>query len=167
MATISRKGNIIHTIGELPAIGKTAPDFSLVAQDLSEKTLEDFAGKRKILNIFPSLDTPVCAQSVRQFYKLAENIPNLVVLNISMDLPFAAGRFCAAEGIKNSMTLSTFRSNFPKDYGLVIIDSPLKGLCSRAVILLDEENRVLYTEQVSEISQEPDYTSLINMLSHN
>lgn len=162
MTTITFKGKTIHTVGELPAVGKKVPDFTLTAQDLSEKSLQDYKGKKIILNIFPSFDTPVCAKSVREFFKRTESIPNLVVLNVSMDLPFAASKFCAAEGIKNTVTLSAFRSPFPKDYGVLITDGPLKGLCSRATLLLDENNQVIYHEQVPEIAQEPNYDAIIS-----
>ena len=157
MARITLKGNPIQTSGTLPSVGSKAKDFKLAKQDLSEATLESFAGKKKILNIFPSLDTAVCAKSVKQFYERAGTRKDLVVLNISADLPFAAKRFCSVEGIENVVTLSTLRSSFPDDYGLRIIDGPLAGLCSRCVIVLDENNKVLATEQVPEIAQEPDY----------
>lgn len=156
MSTITFKGNPIHTSGSLPAVGTQAPDFSLVARDLSEKTLADFPGQR-VLNIFPSLDTGVCATSVRTFNQKAASRPGTVVLNISMDLPFASGRFCAAEGIENAVTLSAFRSNFADAFGLKMVDGPLKGLCSRAVLVLDASGKVVYHEQVPEIVQEPNY----------
>ena len=157
MATTAFKGTPVHTNGDLPATGEAAPDFELVGVDLGSKTLKDFAGKKKILNVFPSLDTAVCATSVRTFHQKAASKPGLVVLNISADLPFASKRFCGAEGIENATTLSTFRSDFPRKYGLEISTGPLKGLCSRAVIVLDENDEVVYTEQVPEITQEPDY----------
>ena len=157
MARISLKGNPINTSGELPSIGSPVKDFELVKQDLSTATLASFSGKKKILNVFPSIDTAVCAASVKKFFARAKDKPNLVVLNISADLPFAAKRFCGAEGVETAITLSTFRSRFADDYGLKIVDGPLSGLCSRAVIVLDENNRVLQTEQVPEITQEPDY----------
>lgn len=161
MAQISLKGVPVHTSGNLPAKGSTAPEFTLVKSDLSEAYLKDFAGKKKILNIFPSIDTGTCAKSVREFHKHASQVPNTVILNISADLPFAQKRFCGAEGIENAITLSTFRSSFATDYGLRMQDGPLAGLCSRAVIVLDESNRVLYTEQVSEIVNEPNYESAL------
>ncbi len=157
MAEITLKGNKIHTVGELPPVGKTVPFFTLVGQDLSEKTLADFKGKKKILNIFPSIDTTVCGASVKEFTKQNEKKPDIYILNISKDLPFAQVRFCKIEEIKNVITLSAFRSNFPEDYGVCIADGPLKGLCARAVIVLDEDNKVLYHELVPEITQEPNY----------
>ena len=164
MATITLKGNEIHTNGELPAVGSEAKDFVLVKTDLSEITLASFVGKKKVLNIFPSLDTPTCAASVRNFNKEAADLPNTVVLNISADLPFAQARFCGAEGITNAETASTFRSTFAQDYGLEIIDGPLAGLCSRVVIVLDENNKIIYTQQVAEIVDEPNYTEALTIL---
>jgi len=161
MARITLKGNPINTSGNLPAVGSQAKDFNLVRQDLSTATLATFAGKKKILNVYPSIDTPVCAASVKKFHEQAAKMATLVVLNISADLPFAAKRFCGSEGIENATTLSTFRSSFAKDYGLDIVDGPLAGLCSRSVLVLDENNRVLYTEQVPEIAQEPDYAKAL------
>ncbi|HZM17595.1 MAG TPA: thiol peroxidase [Candidatus Krumholzibacteria bacterium] len=157
MARITLKGNPIHTSGELPAIGSQAKEFDLVKQDLSTATLASFSGKKKVLNIYVSVDTSICATSVKKFFERARTKPNLVVLNISADLPFAAKRFCGSEGVENAITLSTFRSRFADDYGLKITDGPLTGLCSRAIVVLDENNRVLHTEQVPEIGQEPDY----------
>lgn len=164
MAQITLKGNAINTSGDLPGVGTSAMDFTLVKNDLSEVTLDSYSGKKKVLNIFPSLDTPTCATSVRTFNKEASDLGNVAVLNISYDLPFAHGRFCAAEGIESVDTLSTFRSTFAADYKLDIIDGPLKGLCSRAIIVLDEHNKVLYTEQVPEIADEPKYESAIKSL---
>ncbi len=163
MAEITLKGNSIHTNGELPANGSTAPAFSLADTTLADKGLGDYAGK-KVLNIFPSLDTPVCAVSIRQFNQRAAGRDGVTVLNISADLPFAHGRFCAAEGIDNAVSLSTMRSSFARDYGLEIVDGPLKGLCSRAVLVLDESNTVIYGEQVPEIAQEPDYEAALAAL---
>jgi len=163
MAIITLKGNEIRTVGELPAVGSTAPEFRLVKKDLGEAGLSDFAGV-KLMNIFPSLDTPVCAMSVRRFNERAASRPGVSVLNISADLPFAHGRFCAAEGIENAVTLSTFRSTFAKDYGVEIPEGPLAGLCSRAVIVLDGEDRVVYAQQVPEITQEPDYEAALAAL---
>ena len=157
MARITHKGNPIHTSGNLPSVGSRLKDFRLVKQDLSEATLEAFAGKKKILNIFASLDTSVCATSVKKFADKVARHPNAVVLNISQDLPFAAKRFCSVEGIENAVTLSTFRSSFPDDYGLRITEGALAGLCSRCVIVADENSKVLHAEQVPEIAQEPDY----------
>jgi thiol peroxidase len=156
MATITFKGNPIHTSGELPAVGSTAPDFSLVKTNLAEAKLSSYQGK-KILNIFPSIDTPVCATSLRKFHEQAAKLSGVTVLNISADLPFAYTRFCAAEGIANAEGLSTFRSDFAAQYGVKMVDGPLAGLLSRAVLVLDERNKVIHAEQVPEIAQEPNY----------
>ena len=164
MARITLKGNPIHTSGNLPGVGSKAKDFKLIKQDLSEATLEAFAGKKKVLNVFASIDTSVCAKSVKQFFERAGTRKDVVVLNISADLPFATKRFCAVEGIENAVTLSTLRSTFPDDYGLRIVDGPLAGLCSRCVLVLDEGNKVIYTEQVPEIGQEPDYAKALGAL---
>lgn len=165
MANITFKGNPVHTSGELPEKGAVAPDFTLVKNDLSEVKLSDFKGKNVVLNIFPSLDTGVCAASVRRFNKEATALDNTVVLGISADLPFAAGRFCSAEGIANVITLSTFRDHsFGKDYGLLLIDGPLNGLLARAVVVVNPEGKVVYKELVPEIAQEPDYHSAINSI---
>ena len=164
MATITLKGNAVHTSGTLPAVRSTAPNFKLVRNDLSEVSLENFAGKFKVLNIFPSVDTGTCAASVRNFNKEAANLKNAVVLNISADLPFAQARFCGAEGIKNCETLSSFRANFGKEWGLAIQDSPLAGLLSRAVVVLSPDNKVLYTEQVGEIVDEPNYAAALKSI---
>jgi thiol peroxidase len=163
MSTITFKGNPIHTSGSLPAVGTTAPDFSLVGADLAEKKLSGFTGK-KVLNIFPSIDTGVCATSVRTFNKKAAGMAGVAVLNISMDLPFAAKRFCAAEGIEGAVTLSAFRSNFAEAYGLKMVDGPLAGLCSRSVIVVNEAGKVVYAEQVPEIAQEPNYDAALAAL---
>jgi thiol peroxidase len=164
MATITLKGNPIHTSGTIPAPGSRAPDFKLVKNDLSEATLDAYRGKKKVLNIFPSIDTPTCATSVRKFNQEAAALPNVAVLNVSVDLPFAQKRFCGTEGIAKAETLSAFRSGFAKDYGLQITDGPLAGLCSRAVVVLDEENRVLHSEQVGEIADEPNYAAALAKL---
>lgn len=164
MATITLKGNEIHTSGKLPETGNKAADFNLVAGDLSEKTLQAYAGKRKVLNIVPSLDTGVCAASARKFNELASKMDNTVVLVVSDDLPFAQGRFCEVEGLKNVEALSSFRSDFGSVYGLEIVDGPLKGLNSRAVVVLDENDNVVYTEQVPEIVQEPNYEKALEAL---
>ena len=164
MAQITLKGNVINTVGQLPKVGEQAPGFVLVKNDLSEVTLETYIGKIKILSIFPSLDTPVCARSVRVFNRNATELKDVVVLNISMDLPFAQSRFCAAEGIDHVEVLSAFRSSFARDYHLEISDGPLKGLCSRAIIVLDQNNKILYTQQVPEIGQEPDYQNALQSL---
>ncbi|MBU52813.1 MAG: lipid hydroperoxide peroxidase [Deltaproteobacteria bacterium] len=165
MAEITLKGNAIHTSGNLPEVGSASPAFTLVGTDLAEASLETYAGKKKVLNIFPSIDTGVCAQSVRTFNEKAAGLDGTVVLNISADLPFAQKRFCGAEGIENTLSLSTFRSGFAKDFGLEITDGPLAGLCSRAVIVLDADNKVVYTEQVPEIGQEPDYEKALAALA--
>ncbi|WP_298646844.1 thiol peroxidase [uncultured Proteiniphilum sp.] len=165
MADITFKGNPVHTSGELPEKGTAAPDFTLVKSDLSEARLSDFKGKYIVLNIFPSLDTGVCAASVRRFNKEAASLENTVVLGISADLPFAAGRFCSAEGIENVVTLSCFRNkSFGEDYGLLMTDGPLKGLLARAVVIVNPEGKVVHTELVPEIAQEPDYHSAINSI---
>ncbi|MHC5011482.1 MAG: thiol peroxidase [Planctomycetota bacterium] len=165
MATITLKGNPFQTSGTLPAVGSTAPDFDLVRQDLSAANLATFAGLKKVLNVFPSVDTPVCAVSLKTFNEKAASVAGVVVLNVSADLPFAFKRFCGAEGIEGAETLSTFRSAFAKDYGLEIVDGPLAGLCSRAVLVLDEDDKVVYTEQVPEIGQEPNYDAALGALS--
>lgn len=162
MSTITLKGNECRTCGELPAVGSTAPELKLTKTDLQEVTLENYKGKKKILSIFPSVDTPVCATSIKTFTKLATELGNVVVLNISADLPFAQKRFCGSEGIEQAETLSTFRNSFGPNYGVEIIDGPLKGLCARAIVTLDENNKVLYTELVPEIADEPNYDAAIN-----
>jgi thiol peroxidase len=158
MATITLKGNPISTSGDLPAVGSTAPDFKLVAEDLSDVTLADFRGKRKILNIVPSLDTSVCATSARKFNERAKELRNCVVLMISADLPFASERFRTNEGLQDIITLSMMRSQqFARDYGVLMTSGPLAGLCARSVVVLDENDRVLYTHLVPELGREPDY----------
>jgi thiol peroxidase len=164
MSTITLKGNNINTAGTIPTTGETAPAFTLIANDLSEVTLDNYKGKRKILSIFPSVDTPTCATSVRSFNKNAAELNNTVVLNISADLPFAQKRFCGAEGIDKVATLSTYRSTFLNDYKLTITDGPLTGLASRVIIVLDENNKVLHSEQVSEIADEPNYQAALASL---
>lgn len=164
MASITLQGNPVQTSGQLPDKGSTAKNFKLVRNDLSEVSLENFAGKKKVLNIFPSVDTGTCASSVRKFNQEAAKLSDTVVLNISADLPFAQARFCGAEGIKNCETLSTFRSAFGTDWGLQIATSPLAGLLSRAVVTLSAENKVLYVEQVSEIVNEPNYEAALASL---
>lgn len=162
MAEIKFKGNPIHTSGNLPAVGSQAPDFKLTRPDLSEATLKTYAGKKKILNINPSLDTGVCAASARKFNVEAANLQNAVVLNISRDLPFAAKRFCGAEGLTNIEALSELRDrNFGKTYGVEMTDGPLAGLLSRAVVVIDENDKVAYVEQVPEITQEPNYDAAL------
>lgn len=162
MATITLGGNQIHTVGTLPAVGSRAPDFKLTGKDLADLSLKDFAGKKKILNIVPSLDTGVCAASARKFNQEAGNLKDTVVVIISADLPFAQSRFCESEGLKNVVHLSTMRSSFGKDYGVQIIDGPISGLMSRAVVVLDTNNKVVYTEQVPEIKTEPNYDAALN-----
>jgi thioredoxin-dependent peroxiredoxin len=164
MANINFKDYPAHTSGELPKVGAKAPNFNLVKNDLSQASLESFAGKNKILNIFPSIDTGVCASSVRKFNAESFKAPNTVVLNVSMDLPFAQKRFCGAEGITNVETLSGFRSSFGKDYGLIMIDTPLAGLYSRVVVVISPDDKVLYTEQVDEIGNEPSYEAALNSI---
>ncbi|MFY7813858.1 MAG: thiol peroxidase [Chryseobacterium taeanense] len=162
--TITLKGNEVHTIGTLPSLGTTIKDFALVDSGLHVKTLDNFKGKKKVFNIFPSIDTPTCASSARKFNEEASALHNTVVINVSKDLPFALGRFCAAEGLDNVETLSDFRSSFGDDYEVTITDSPMKGLLSRAVIVTDEDNKVVYTEQVSEIADEPNYEAALAAL---
>ena len=158
MAKITLKGNEINTSGELPVIGSSASNFSLIGTDLSAKTLNDFKGNKLVLNIFPSIDTGTCAASVRNFNKSAANLENTTVLCISRDLPFAQNRFCGAEGIENVVMLSDFNTGqFGKDYGLEITTGPLAGLNSRSVVVLDTDGKVVYTEQVAETTEEPNY----------
>ena len=164
MAQITLHGNQINSVGDLPEVGTTIKDFKLVDKSLEEKTLADFNGKRKILNIFPSIDTGICAASARAFNEKAGELDNTVVINVSKDLPFALERFCAAEGLSHVTNLSDFRSDFGNDYQVELQDSPMKGLLSRAVIVTDENNEILYTEQVPEIAQEPDYEKALSAL---
>lgn len=165
MATVTLKGNPIHTIGDLPAVGSKAPDFKLVDGDLKDVSLERFRGKRKVLNIVPSLDTPTCATSTRKFNETAGFLPNSVVLVISSDLPFASKRFCTTEGLKNVVPLSLMRSRqFAEDYGVLVTDGPLAGICARAVVVLDEADRVVHGQLVPEIAQEPDYAAALAAL---
>lgn len=165
MSKITLQGNPVNTAGELPTVGSKAPNFTLTKTDLSDVSLNDYKGKSIVLNIFPSIDTPTCATSVRHFNEKAAGIDNVVVLCVSADLPFALARFCGAEGIENVEPASSFRSNFGDDYQLTINDSPLKGLLSRAVVLIDADGKVAYTEQVSEIADEPNYDAVIKALS--
>lgn len=165
MAKITLKGNTIETIGKLPETGTKAPDFNLAATDLSDKSLAEYKGKKIILNIFPSLDTEVCALSVAKFNQEVENYDNAVVLCVSADLPFAHNRFCSTNGYTNVINLSNFRDeNFGQDYGVTITTSPMRGLLSRAVVVLDESGKVIYTEQVPEITQEPNYEKALEQL---
>ena len=163
MTSVLFKNQKVHTIGDLPKKGEHAPDFILVSQDLQDKSLEDFKGKKKLLNIVPSLDTGVCAKSFHTFYHKIGDNKDIVLLNISMDLPFAAARFCASESMPLAIALSAFRSSFPKDYGVLMTDGPLKGLLARAVIILDEMDRVIYQELVEEITKEPNYEGAVKI----
>lgn len=161
MATITFQGKPLHTSGELPAVGSKAPDFLLVNEKLKEVSLATFKGKKKILNIVPSLDTPTCAASTRRFNEEASDLPDTVVLAISADLPFAQCRFCTAERLKEVIPLSTFRSSFAEDYGVKLIDSILAGLTARAVLVIDENDTVIYTQLVGELAEEPDYDGVL------
>ena len=165
MATITLKGNEIHTCGDVPKAGSGAPGFSLTTGDLSEATLASFAGTRLVLNVFPSVDTGVCATSVRTFNEKAAALDNTKVLCISRDLPFAQGRFCGAEGIESVVMLSELRdTNFGNIYGVTIVDGPLASLLARAVVVIDETGKVLHSELVPEIAQEPDYAAALAVL---
>ena len=165
METVYFKGNACHTYGDLPAVGDKAPEFTLVTPELKEVHLSDFPGKKIVLNIFPSLDTPVCATSVRRFNAQAAEKKDAVVLCISADLPFAAGRFCTLECLKDVIPASAFRSpEFARDYGVELVDGPLKGLLTRAVLILDPDRKVIYRELVDEITNEPDYAAALRML---
>lgn len=165
MASITLGGNPIHTAGELPKVGTKLTDFELVKNDLSTATLSDFAGKKLVLNIFPSIDTGTCAASVRKFNEKAGNLENTKVLCISRDLPFAQKRFCGAEGLENVVNLSDFKEgSFGKTNGLEIVDGPLAGLHSRAIIVVDENGTITHTEQVDEIANEPNYEAALAVL---
>ncbi|MFZ2311700.1 MAG: thiol peroxidase [Methylobacter sp.] len=164
MATITFQGKPLHTCGELPAIGSTAPAFSLVNSALVDVTLATYAGKKKVLNIVPSLDTPTCAASTRKFNQKASHLDNTVVLVVSADLPFAQSRFCETEGLKDVIPLSTFRSSFANDYGVNIVDTFLAGLTARAIVVIDENDKVIYTQLVNEVANEPDYESALAVL---
>lgn len=165
MAQVYLKGNPVDTIGELPAIGTQAPDFTLTKTDLSNVRLNDFIGQSVVLNIFPSIDTPVCAMSVRHFNKEADNLENTAVLCISADLPFSHERFCEIEELDDVMALSVFRSpEFGTDYGVTISSGPLTGLLSRAIVIINPEGKIIYTEQVQEISQQPNYEKALQVL---
>ena len=165
MAEITLAGNTIHTVGELPSIGSTAPAFTLIDKGLFERTLDSFLGNKVVLNIFPSIDTDVCAMSVRRFNEEASKHLGTIMLCISADLPFALSRFCGAEGLENVVVLSSYRDKaFGDDYGVTITDGPLKGLLSRAVIILDEQGKIVYTQQVGEIGDEPDYDAALAKL---
>ncbi|WP_159566381.1 thiol peroxidase [Budvicia diplopodorum] len=163
--TVQLKGNPLSVAGQLPKAGDKAKPFTLLAKDLSDASLSDYAGKRKVLNIFPSVDTGVCATSVRTFNQLVGSVKNTVVLCISADLPFAQARFCGAEGLDHVVMLSTFRgTDFKKDYGVEMLDGPLKGLNARAVVVLDEHDKVIYSELVKEIATEPNYDAALASL---
>ena len=165
MSQINFKGNPIHTSGNLPEIGQKAQDFKLVKADLSEASLADYKGQKLVMNIFPSIDTGICAMSARQFNQVAGDLENTKVLCISRDLPFAQKRFCGAEGLESVEMLSDFATgDFGKDYGLLMTDGPLKNLESRVVIVLNEDHEVVYTEQVPEITQEPNYEAALAAL---
>lgn len=164
MSTIRFHGEPANTVGELPAVGSAAPAFALTAADLSDLTSESLAGKRVVLNIFPSIDTGVCAASVREFNKRAASLDNTAVVCVSADLPFAASRFCAAEGIDDVLVGSSFRSSFGKDYGVTLVDTPLAGLLARAVVVLDAEGTVLHRELVADIADEPNYDAAVAVL---
>lgn len=162
MASITLKGNACSTCGDLPAVGSKAADFTLVAADLSESNLESFAGKNIIMSIVPSFDTGICAMSVKRFNESAGELENTVVVNVSKDLPFAQKRFCESEGVEHVTNLSAFRCNdFGKNYGITITDGPLKGLLGRAIVVLNAEREVVYTELVPEIAQEPNYDAAL------
>ena len=165
MATVTLQGNPINTNGDLPAIGSTIPEIALVKTDLSELNNTELSGKRVVFNIFPSVDTPTCAQSVRTFNEKASGLENTVVLCISQDLPFAQARFCGAEGLDNVVNASGFRSSFKEDFGLAFVDGPLLGLSARAVVITDEEGKVLYSELVSEVADEPNYEAALAVLA--
>ncbi|MBH44036.1 MAG: lipid hydroperoxide peroxidase [Gammaproteobacteria bacterium] len=165
MATITLQGNEIHTIGDLPKVGESAPDFILVNSELNNVSLKDFEKKNIILNIIPSLDTPVCQKSTKLFNQKASDIDQTVILAVSADLPFAMKRFCSSENLDNITPLSMMRSrNFAKDYGVLIEDGPLAGITARAVIAINKENNVIYTQLVNEITDEPDYNSVLDSL---
>lgn len=165
MATITLQGNEIHTIGDVPAVGTGAPGFTLTTKELADITLADYAGKKKLISIVPSLDTPVCQLSTKKFNEHAKNHADTVILIVAADLPFAMSRFCGDEGLENVVTLSMMRDrSFAKDYGVLIDDGPLKGITARALIALDENNKVLSSELVGEIADEPDYEAALAAL---
>jgi thioredoxin-dependent peroxiredoxin len=164
MANIKFQGNPLHTSGELPAVGSKAPDFTLVNGKLADVTLATYAGKKKVLNIVPSLDTPTCAMSTRKFNEKASKLDNTVVLVVSADLPFAQCRFCETEGLTDVIPLSTFRSSFSGDYGVTLTDTVLAGLTARAIVIIGEDDKVIYTQLVDELANEPDYDSALAAL---
>lgn len=165
MASITFHGSPVHTIGELPAVGSHAPAFELVGADLGPLASESLSGRRVVLNIFPSVDTGVCATSVREFNKRAAGLVNTTVVCVSKDLPFAQARFCGSEGLDDVVTASAFRSTFGEDYGVTLTDGPLAGLLSRAVVVLDADGTVLHAQQVPEIGEEPDYEAAVAALA--
>lgn len=164
MVTTQFKGQPATTVGDIPAVGSKAPDFTLVGTDMSDISLGDYQGQAVLLNIFPSLDTGVCAASVRKFNERAANLENTVVLNVSMDLPFAQARFCGAEGIERAHTASAFRSSFGRDYGVRLADTPMEGLLTRTVLVINPQGEVTYTQLVDEITSEPDYDAVMEHL---
>lgn len=164
MATTSLRGDPVHTVGDLPAIGTRAPAYTLTGADLSDVSSEDFVGSRVVLNIFPSVDTATCAASVRRFNELASSMTDTVVVCVSADLPYAMRRFCGAEGIENVVTGSVFRSSFGTDYGVTMTDGPMRGLLARSVVVVDAEGSVLHTEVVPDIGTEPDYDAAVAAL---
>ncbi len=165
MATTALKGHPVNTNSDLPVVGQMAPAFTVTGVDLTDSSSESYKGQRLVLNIFPSVDTPTCAQSVRQFNEQVSQLGNTVVLCISQDLPFALGRFCGAEGLSNVVPVSAFRSTFSDDYGVTLLESKLAGLTARAVVVLDEQGKVLHTELVSDITEEPNYDAVSAALS--
>lgn len=168
MATVTLKGTVLNTSGDLPEVGKPCPDFTLTGPDLGERRLQDFEGTRTVLNIFPSIDTPTCAASVRAFNARVSQVHHTQVLCISMDLPFAQKRFCGAEGLARVETLSAFRHpEFGQAFGLTLLDGPLRGLLARAVVVLDENGTVVHTELVPDIAQEPDYQAALTIIDRH
>jgi thiol peroxidase len=164
MAEVTLRGNPVHTVGELPAVGSPAPAFSLTGPNLADVGSGDYSGRSVVLNIFPSIDTPTCATSVRTFNERAGERDGVTVLCVSNDLPFAQGRFCGAEGIENVSTASAFRSTFGNDYGVTVTDGPLAGLLARSVVVIDGDGNVAYTELVGDIANEPDYDAALSAL---
>lgn len=165
MAAITLNGSILHTIGSLPVVGNQAPDFIVTKTDMSEIRLHNYKGKKIILNIFPSMDTPTCASAMHKFNDIASQFSEVMILCVSEDLPFAQKRFCANENLQNVQPVSVFRHpEFGQDYGVMIIDGPLTGVLSRAVVIIDEHGKVVYTEQVKELSDEPNYPDLFAAL---
>ncbi len=161
MAEITLRGNPVHTVGDLPAVGAPAPEFTLVDSDLKEVSSADLVGRTLVLNIFPSIDTGVCAASVRTFNERAAGLDGVTVVNVSKDLPYALRRFCGAEGIENVSSTSAFRSSFGEDFGVIMADGGMRGLLSRAVVVVRPDGRVAYTQQVPDIGQEPDYDAAL------